>query len=99
MEPYLVEERGQFRGRAHFVVRPVATAEVAEVVRLCAAARVPIYPQGGNTGLCGGAVPDAEGRGIVLSLGRMNRVRDLDATNFTVTVEAGRGPAAVARVS
>src|ERR1700733_2230388 len=89
MEPYLVEERGQFRGRAHFVVRPTATAEVAEIVRLCAAARVPIYPQGGNTGLCGGAVPDQDGRGIVLSLGRMNKVRALDPQNFTITVEAG----------
>ena len=58
---------------------PRTTAEVAEVVRLCAAARMPIYPQGGNTGLCGGAVPDEDGRGIVLSLGRMNRVRALDA--------------------
>jgi D-lactate dehydrogenase (cytochrome) len=89
MEPYLVEERGQYRGRAHFVVRPVATAEVAEIVRLCAAARIPIYPQGGNTGLCGGAVPDPEGRGIVLSLGRMNKVRAIDPGNFTITVEAG----------
>jgi FAD/FMN-containing dehydrogenase len=89
MEPYLVEERGQYRGAARLVVRPGSTAEVAEVVRLCAAAALPIYPQGGNTGLCGGAVPDAARPGIVLSLGRMNRVRALDAVNFTITVEAG----------
>jgi FAD/FMN-containing dehydrogenase len=89
MEPYLVEERGQYHGQARLVVRPAATAEVAEIVRLCAASRIPIYPQGGNTGLCGGAVPDADGRGIVLSLGRMNRVRALDPVNFTITVEAG----------
>jgi D-lactate dehydrogenase (cytochrome) len=89
MAPYLREDRGLWRGAARLVVRPASTAEVAAVVRLCAAARMPIYPQGGNTGLCGGAVPDAEGRGIVLSLGRMNRVRELDAVNFTITVEAG----------
>jgi hypothetical protein len=48
-----------------------------------------MYPQGGNTGPCGAAVPDAEGRGIVMSLGRMNKVRALDPVNFTITVEAG----------
>src|ERR1700689_1972567 len=75
MEPYLVEERGQYSGAALLVVRPGTTAEVAEVVRRCSASGTPIYPQGGNTGLCGGAVPDAARPGIVLSLGRMNRVR------------------------
>jgi FAD/FMN-containing dehydrogenase len=89
MAPYLREERGLWRGAARLVVRPAATEEVASVVRLCAEARIPIYPQGGNTGLCGGAVPDADGRGIVLSLGRMNRVRALDPVNYTITVEAG----------
>ncbi len=89
MAPYLREERGLYRGQAHLVARPRSTAEVAAVVRICAAAGLPIYPQGGNTGLCGGAVPDEDGRGIVLSLQRMNRVRALDAVNFTITVEAG----------
>jgi FAD/FMN-containing dehydrogenase len=89
MEPYLVEQRGLYRGAAKLVVRPSTTAEVAEVVRLCAAAGLPIYPQGGNTGLCAAAVPDEQGRGILLSLGRMNRVRGLDAVNYTITVEAG----------
>ena len=89
MEPYLVEQRGLYRGAAKLVVRPANTEEVAAVVRLCAAAGLPIYPQGGNTGLCAAAVPDAEGRGILLSLGRMNRVRGLDAINHTITVEAG----------
>jgi len=89
MAPYLREERGLYRGAARLVVRPSTTEEVAAVVRLCAAALVPIYPQGGNTGLCGGAVPDPDGRGIVLSLGRMNTVRALDPVNYTITVEAG----------
>ena len=89
MEPYLQETRGIYHGAARLVVRPASTVEVAEIVRLCAAARIPIFPQGGNTGLCGGAVPDADGSGILLSLGRMNRVRAIDAVNFTITAEAG----------
>jgi FAD/FMN-containing dehydrogenase len=97
MAPYLVEERGSYRGAARLVVRPGSTEEVAAVVRLCAASRTPIYPQGGNTGLCGGAVP--EGDGIVLSLGRMNRVRAIDAVNYTITVEAGAILAEVQRAA
>ena len=89
MAPYLREERGLYQGAAHAVVRPRTTAEVASVVRLCAAAKISVFPQGGNTGLCGGAVPDEDGHGIVLSLSRMNRVRAIDAANFTITVEAG----------
>ncbi len=99
MAPYLREERGLYRGAARLVVRPRSTDEVASVVRLCAEAGLPIYPQGGNTGLCGGAVPDEDGRGIVLSLARMNRVRALDAANFTITVEAGAILAAVQRAA
>jgi D-lactate dehydrogenase (cytochrome) len=97
MAPYLAEERGLLRGAARLVVRPQSTAEVAAVVRLCAAARIPIYPQGGNTGLCGGAVPEAQG--IVLSLGRMKRVRALDPINFAITVEAGAVLADVQRAA
>jgi D-lactate dehydrogenase (cytochrome) len=89
MAPYLDEQRGLYHGAARLVVRPASTAEVAEVVRLSAAARLPIFPQGGNTGLCGGAVPSEDGRGIVLSLGRMNRVRAVDPVDYTITVEAG----------
>jgi FAD/FMN-containing dehydrogenase len=89
IEPYLVESRGMYHGKTSLVVRPASTAEVAEVVRLAAAARLPIVPQGGNTGLCGGGVPDADGHNIVLSLGRMNRIRALEPTDFTITVEAG----------
>jgi len=86
LEPYLTEERGRFRGRCAAVVRPASTAEVAAVVRICAEARIPIVPQGGNTGLVGGAVPAG---GIVIAADRLNRIRELDAINRTVTVEAG----------
>jgi D-lactate dehydrogenase (cytochrome) len=89
IEPYLVESRGMFHGAASLVVRPANTAEVSEVVRLARAARIPVVPQGGNTGLCGGGVPGEDGRSIVLSLGRMNRIRAIDPIDFTVTAEAG----------
>jgi FAD/FMN-containing dehydrogenase len=88
-EPYLVEARRLYRGATRLVVRPASTAEVAAVVRECAATRLAIVPQGGNTGLVGGGVPSAERDNIVLALGRMNRIRAIDPINFTMTVEAG----------
>jgi FAD/FMN-containing dehydrogenase len=88
-EPYLVEARGLYRGATRLVVRPASTAEVAAVVRICAEAKLPIVPQGGNTGLVGGGVPPEDGHNIVLALGRMNRIRAIDPVNFTMTVEAG----------
>ncbi len=86
LEPYLVEERGLFHGDCAAVARPSTAAELADVVRLCADAGVAIVPQGGNTGLVGGGVPDG---GIVLSTARMNRIRAIDPVNRTITVEAG----------
>src|SRR6202047_5356399 len=88
-EPYPVEPRGLERGRPRLVVRPASTAEVAAVVQICAEAKLPIVPQGGNTGLVGGGVPPEDGHNIVLALGRMNRIRTIDPVNFTITVEAG----------
>jgi FAD/FMN-containing dehydrogenase len=81
--------RKRARGRTLAVVRPGNTAEVAAVVKACAAAGVSIVPQGGNTGLVVGSVPDGSGTQVVLSLTRMNTVRALDGDNLTVTVEAG----------
>ncbi|HLX80553.1 MAG TPA: FAD-binding oxidoreductase [Burkholderiales bacterium] len=86
---YLVDWRKQYRGAAVGVVRPANTAEASAVVRLCAEAGVAIVPQGGNTGLSGGSVPTGTRREIVLSLSRMNRIRELDALNDAITVEAG----------
>ncbi|HRA38818.1 MAG TPA: FAD-binding oxidoreductase, partial [Pseudomonadota bacterium] len=86
---YETDWRQRFRGRALAVARPGDTAEVAAVVRECAAQGVPIVPQGGNTGLVLGGVPDASGTQLVLSLARMDRVRALDPANLTLTVEAG----------
>ena len=81
--------RHRWRGKALAVVRPGSTAEVAAVVRLCVAQRVSIVPQGGNTGLVGGGVPDATGTQVLLSLQRLNRVRGIDKANLTLTAEAG----------
>ena len=81
--------RKRAHGRALAVVRPGSTAEVAAVVRACAEAGVSLVPQGGNTGLVVGSVPDDSGTQVVLSLTRMNRVRSLDPANLTITVEAG----------
>ena len=86
---HLTDWRERYRGQALAVVRPGSTDEVAAVVRLCAGAGVPIVPQGGNTGLCGGATPDDSGRAIVLSLQRLNRIRGMDLANDTMEVEAG----------
>ena len=84
-----VDWRGRYRGRALAVVQPGNTAEVAAVVRACAAAGVGIVPQGGNTGLVGASVPDPSGTQVLLSLRRLNRIRTIDAANMTLTVEAG----------
>ena len=81
--------RRRTTGKALAVVRPASTAEVAAVMRACTASGTPLIPQGGNTSLSVGSTPDASGTQIVLSLQRMNAVRQLDKGNLTVTVEAG----------
>ena len=86
---YEQDWRRRAQGRALCVVRPGSTREVAAVVQACAAARVSIVPQGGNTGLVAGSVPDDTGTQVVLSLRRMAAVRAVDAHNMTITVEAG----------
>jgi len=89
VEPYVADWRGRYHGSARAVVLPASTEEVSAVVLACARSATPIVPQGGNTGLCGGAVPDDAGREIVVALRRMNRVRAVDTANATITVEAG----------
>ena len=89
LSAYEQDWRKRVRGKALAVVRPGSTQEVAAVVQACAAAQISIVPQGGNTGLSVGSTPDHTGQQVVLSLQRMNAVRQLDADNLTVTVEAG----------
>jgi D-lactate dehydrogenase (cytochrome) len=85
----LNDERGLFRGAAAAIVRPSSTQQVAEVVRICRDARLGVVPQGGNTGYCGGATPFDSQRQILLSLARLNRVREVDTIGFSMTAEAG----------
>jgi FAD/FMN-containing dehydrogenase len=86
---FTTDYRGIFHGKALAVVRPADTAEVSHVVAYCHDHGIPIVPQGGNTSLLGGAVPDEAGKSIVLSLSRMNRIRSVDTVNDTMVVEAG----------
>lgn len=89
LEPHLADWRALYRGRTPCVIRPGSTAELAEAVGLCAAAGTPMVPQGGNTSMVGGATPDESGRQVVVSLARLNRIRDLDPMDMTMTAEAG----------
>jgi FAD/FMN-containing dehydrogenase len=87
--PYAQDWRHLYQGRTQAVIRPADTAELAAVVALCAAAGTPIVPQGGNTSMVGGAVPHEDGSQLVLSTARLNRIRDLDRADMTLTLEAG----------
>ncbi|MBX6316832.1 FAD-binding oxidoreductase [Pigmentiphaga sp.] len=87
--PYLTDWRGRYTGSAYAVTRPANTHEVAQVVKLCRRYGAPIVPQGGNTGLAGGATPDGSGRAVVISTRRLDRLRAIDTDNDTITVEAG----------
>lgn len=86
---YLTDKQGRYTGQVIAAVHPANTEQVAAVVRACAALKAPIVVQGGNTGLMAGATPDASGRAVLLLLDRMNRVREVDTDNDTLTVEAG----------
>jgi len=86
LAPYLKEWRGRYQGETPFLALPASTAEVADVVRLCAAANASITPQGGNTGLVGGQIPAGE---VLLSTKRMNAIRSVDAANDSLVAEAG----------
>lgn len=88
-EPYVVDWRGRYHGRAAAVVKPGSTAEVASVVEYCAARQLAIVPQGGNTGMCGAATPDDRAGNVVIRLDRMRAVRDVSPLANTITVEAG----------
>lgn len=89
LETHAVDFWHQIHGRTPLVLRPASTEEVAGCLAICHEAGIAVVPQGGNTGLVGGGVPDTSGKQLVLSLSRMNRVRALDAAAETITVEAG----------
>ena len=87
--PWLSDWRGMYTGHAQAVVRPSSTDDVAAVLALCSDARVPVVPRGGNTGLCGGATPDASTANVILSLDRMHAIRSIDTIGNTLVAEAG----------
>ncbi|MFC6489852.1 FAD-binding oxidoreductase [Nitratireductor sp. GCM10026969] len=87
--PHVEEPRGLFGGRTALVLKPGSTDEVSQILKLATETGTPVVPQGGNTGLVGGQMPDGTGREVVLSLSRLNRIRELDLSSNTATVEAG----------
>ncbi len=87
--PWLTDWRGVYHGRAAALLSPETTAQVAEIIRIAAAHRIPIVPQGGNTSMVGGATPSDDGVSVILSLRRMNKIRALDAEAGTAVAEAG----------
>lgn len=87
--PYLTDWRGNYTGTALGIARPATTEEAAAVVKLCREYSHPIVPQGGNTGLVGGGIPDASGQAVMISTQRMNRIRSVDAAGNTIIAEAG----------
>ncbi|MBM3506991.1 MAG: FAD-binding oxidoreductase [Alphaproteobacteria bacterium] len=89
LAPYLIDQRRRYRGSAPLLLLPDTTEKVSAIVRICAETRTPIVPQGGNTGLVGGATPPAAGGAVLVNLARMNRVREVDAAAAAITVEAG----------
>ncbi|BCH34185.1 D-2-hydroxyacid dehydrogenase [Mesorhizobium sp. L-8-10] len=89
IEPFVMEPRGLWSGVTPLVLRPADVDEVSRILRLATETGTPIVPQGGNTGLVGGQMPDRSGREIVLSLSRLNRIREIDVLSNTITTEAG----------
>jgi|CXWK01.1.fsa_nt_gi FAD/FMN-containing dehydrogenase len=89
VEPYISEPRGLYGGRTPLVLRPGSVEEVSKILALATQTVTPIVPQGGNTGLVGGQMPDRSGGQIVLSLSRLNRIREMDLGSNTVIAEAG----------
>jgi FAD/FMN-containing dehydrogenase len=87
--PMLRDHRALYRGHALAVVAPADTAAVSRVVAFCNEHRIGVVPQGGNTSYCGGATPDASSSQVLISLARLNRVRGIDAANYTLVAEAG----------
>ena len=89
MAPYLVDHRQLYHGRALAIALPRRVEEVARLLAWCNDERIGVVPQGGNTGYCGGATPDASGSEIVLCLRRLARIRSIDALNYSLLAEAG----------
>jgi FAD/FMN-containing dehydrogenase len=89
LEPYLIDQRRLYHGRALAIALPRSATEVTELLAFCNRHGIGVVPQGGNTGYCGGATPDESGREIVVALSRLSRIRQLDPLNYSIVAEAG----------
>ncbi|MBP0443235.1 FAD-binding oxidoreductase [Roseomonas sp. SSH11] len=89
LEPHLSDWRGLYHGASPAMLRPASTGELSAALKLLYEAGIPVVPQGGNTSMVGGAMPDESGRQVILSLSRMNRIRDIDPVDMTMVAEAG----------
>src|SRR5206468_7050858 len=89
IEPWVSDWRGRVHGAAAAILAPSTTEEVVAIVKLAAEHRVPLVPQGGNTGMAAGATPPADGSAVLLSMRRMNRIRSISAENRLAVAEAG----------
>ncbi|MDH3275292.1 MAG: FAD-binding oxidoreductase, partial [Gammaproteobacteria bacterium] len=89
LAPHLLERRGNFRGKALIMVMPESTEQVSRIVAACAENRTALVPQGGNTSLCAGAIPDDSGKQVLLSLSRLSAIRSVDPDDFSIVVDAG----------
>jgi len=89
MQPHLVSWRNGWEGKSPFIALPADTAQLAGVMKICHRAKIPVVPQGGNTGLVGGSIPSMKGDELVINLSRMNKIRALDPVGAVVTVETG----------
>jgi FAD/FMN-containing dehydrogenase len=89
IEPFLIDFRRLYHGASPLVLLPRSVDEVARILQICDREEVAVVPHGGNTSYCGGATPDESGSQIVLSLRKLNRVRHIDAANYSMIIEAG----------
>jgi FAD/FMN-containing dehydrogenase len=87
--PYLTDHRQLYQGRALAVIVPRSVEQISRLLRFCNENRIGVVPHGGNTGYCGGATPDESGNQVVVSMRRMNRIRGVDALNYSLVAEAG----------
>jgi FAD/FMN-containing dehydrogenase len=87
--PYLVDWGHKHQGKSPLVVKPINTQMVSEILKFCNEFNIGVVPQGGNTGLVGGGIPSDSGLEIVISLEKMNKILDIDTSNFTMTLESG----------
>ena len=89
IEPYLFEERGNFKGMSKLLLKPRNTKEVSEVLKICFQNKIPLVPQGGRTSLSGGTIPNPKKNEVILSMEKMNKILSVDKDNFSLTAQAG----------